>query len=170
MSCWDCFMDWINKNGDLFSFIGLFLTILTFIGIFLNNQAIERLNKKNFKINRMPENLRDLILISNTLSDLCVNFEENKKLIKKDIYKIIPVLKSLKKSLNHNELDSVKTLWDCVVSIDYWHFEGKFNLIHRLLFTDKIMTEDLVTDVENMLTRLITDIQNIELDSKRNLL
>ena len=72
-------MDWIDKCGNLFSFLGLILTILTFAGVIWNKRILKVLNKKNFKLNRMPENLSDLKEISNKISDLLAEFEQNKK-------------------------------------------------------------------------------------------
>jgi len=75
-------MDWIDKCGNLFSFLGLILTILTFAGVIWNKRILKVLNKKNFKLNRMPENLSDLKEISNKISDLLAEFEQNKKELK----------------------------------------------------------------------------------------
>ena len=77
-------MEWINKYGSLFSLIGLALTLLTFIGVLLNKGVLKKLNRKNFRVNRMPENLKDLKAISDRITDLLLDFNSNKKDIKSD--------------------------------------------------------------------------------------
>ncbi len=162
--------DWINDNGDWFSFLGLILTFLTFVGVLLNKRNINKLNRKNFKVNRMPENLNDLKNISNSVSDLILDFDDKKKEIKSELSKISPILKSLKKSLNSGEIEHLKTLNSSIKNLDYWKIEGeKIKWFKKHSGKEKEMTERLVNDIEIKLTRLITDIENIGKDNLKNL-
>lgn len=164
-------MDWINKYGNLFSFLGLMLTILTFIGVLWNKRILKALNKKNFKINRMPENLSDLKGISEKISDLLIAFEQNKKELKTELSKIQPILKSLTKSLTDKEMDNLLILRDSLKNIDNWTFEGEEKKWYRKIFSkQKEMTTVLVNEVDIKLTRLITDIDNIGRDNNKNLI
>jgi len=164
-------MDWINKYGNLFSFIGLGLTFLTFIGVLWSKRILNRLNMKNFKINRMPDNLNDLKVISNNISDLMIGFVQKKKEIKKELSKIQPILKSLNKSLESKEIDNLNALKSSIKNIDKWTYEGKqLKWYQKLLNKQEIMTETLIQEVDIKLTRLITDIDNIGKDNTKNLL
>ena len=164
-------MDWINKFGNLFSFIGLGLTILTFFGVLRNKKILNRLNTKNFKNNRMPENLADLKTISENISDLMTEFEQNKNKIKSELSKIQPILKSLSKSLENKEADNLISLKNSIKNIDGWYYDGEqLEWYQSWLNKREPMSEKLVQEVEIKLTRLITDIDNIGKDNTKNLL
>lgn len=164
-------MDWINKFGNLFSFIGLGLTILTFLGVLWNKKILTRLNKKNFKINRMPENLADLKKISENISDLMTEFVQKKREIKSELSKIQPILKSLSKSLENTEADNLNSLKSSIKNIDNWYYDGIQLKWYQSLLTKRVyMSEILVQEVDIKLTRLITDIDNIGKDNTKNLL
>jgi hypothetical protein len=162
---------WIDKWANLFTFLGLILTLLTFLGVIWNKKILNRLNKKNFKTNRMPENYSDLTRISEKLSDYLADFDNNKKEIKTEISKVSPILKSLKKSLNSNENENLVLLKSSIKKIDSWKYEGeKIVWYKKFIYGEKNMTEKLVNEVDIKLTRLITDIDNISKDNKKNLL
>lgn len=164
-------MDWINTYGNLFSFIGLGLTFLTLFGVLWNKRILNRLNMKNFKINRMPDNLNDLKEISDNISDLMIDFVQKKKEIKKELSKIQPILKSLNKSLESKEIDNLNALKSSIKNIDNWTYEGKqLRWYQKLLNKQEIITEILIQEVDIKLTRLITDIDNIGKDNTKNLL
>lgn len=164
-------MEWIDKYGNLFSLLGLGLSVLTFLGVLWNKSLLRTLNKKNFKINRMPENLTDLKDISENISDFLTDFENNKTNIRSELSKIQPILKSLNKSLNKNETDNLSSLKNSIKTIDSWTYEGAdLKWYQKLLNNKKEMTETLVKEVDIKLTRLITDIDNIGKDNKKKLL
>lgn len=163
--------DWINQNGNLFSFLGLIITFITFMGVFRTKWILLKINKKNYKINRMPDNYTDLKLISEKLSDYLADFANKKKDIKVELSKISPILKSLSKSLNSDEKEFLKSLKNSIAGIDNWKYEGeKISRFKELIFKEREMTEQLITEVDIKLTRLITDIDNIDKDNKKNLL
>ena len=163
--------EWINKYGNLFSFIGLLLTIMTFIGVIWNKNILNKINKKNYKINRMPENCNDLKVISENLSDFIADFPNKKKEIKSEISKISPILKSLSKSLDSDENENMLLLKKNIKGIDNWKYEGEsIAWYKKLLNREKEMTEHLINEVDIKLTRLITDIDNIDKDNQKNLL
>jgi hypothetical protein len=164
-------MEWIDKHGSLFSFLGLILTLLTFAGVIWNKRILKVLNKKNFKVNRMPENLSDLKEISDKISDLLIVFEQNKTDLKSEISKIQPILKSLTKSLSNNEMDNLTLLKNSINRIDSWTYEGEEKKWYKKIFSkQKEMTKVMVNEVDIKLTRLITDIDNIGRDHNKNLL
>lgn len=164
-------MEIINNYGNLFSLLGLSLTLLTFISVIFNKRVLNTLNKKNFKINRMPENLEDLKEISNNLSDLLTDFDNKKKNIKVELSKIQPILKSLTKSLNNDEMDNLTTLKKSTKNIDNWTYEGEeISFLKSIISKQKEMTENMVNEIDIKLTRLITDISNIGRDQSKNVL
>ncbi len=163
--------DWINQNGNLFSFLGLIITIITFLGVLRTRRILKKLNKKNYKINRMPENFKDLKIISDNLSDYLADFGNNKKEIKIELSKISPILKSLSKSLNSDEKEYMQSLKKSIAGIDNWKYEGeKISKFKKFIYKEKEMSEHLITEVDIKLTRLITDIYNIDKDNNKNLL
>ena len=162
-------MEWIDKYGSLFSFLGLGLTILTFLGVLWNKRVLKTLNQKNFKVNRMPKNLADLKKISNNISDLLISFNQKKKEIKSEISRIQPILKSLTKSLNKSEMDNLSSLKNSIKNIDSWTYEGEKKWYTTIFSNQKEMTEAMVDEVDIKLTRLITDIDNIGKDHKKDL-
>ncbi len=164
-------MEWINKYGSLFSLIGLALTLLTFIGVLLNKGVLKKLNRKNFRVNRMPENLKDLKAISDRITDLLLDFNSNKKDIKSELSKVQPTLKSLQKSLEKADKENFNSLKSSLKDIDNWTFEGaELKWYHKFFGTKKEMTESMVNEVDIKLTRLITDVENIGKDNTKNLI
>lgn len=161
---------WIKDTADLFSFIGFIITILTFLGVFFNYRVIARLNKKNFKLNRMPENLESLKTISQQITLLIVDFSQNKKNIKIELTKILPILKSLKKSLNNSENEYVVSLGKNLKDIDHWIITDEQISWYKNIFSKKkLLTENMVDEIDIQLTRLITDIDNIGKDTLKDL-
>lgn len=119
----------------------------------------------------MPQNLEDLKKISEHISNLSVEFEKNKKELKKEISIISPILKSLKKSLNTNEIDNVNKLTRSIKNVDKWVLlEKKKSWIHKFLPSRIVLTEEVVIEIDIKLIRLITDIENIKEDNEKNLL
>ena len=164
-------MEWIDKYGNLFSLIGLGFTLLTFIGVLLSKRVLKKLNKKNFRINRMPENLNDLKSISDRITDLLLNFNTNKKDIKNELSKVQPTLKSLEKSLEKSDKKNFNSLKSSLKGIDNWTFEGaELKWYQKVFGSKKEITENMVNEVDIKLTRLITDIENIGKDNTKNLI
>ncbi|MCC5928230.1 MAG: hypothetical protein JJU28_03200 [Cyclobacteriaceae bacterium] len=163
-------MEWVDKYGNLFSLIGLIITFFTLIGVVWNKRLLIRLNRKNFKLNRLPENLADLMKISENISDYIADFENNKKNVKYELSKIQPILKSLSKSLENNETDNMLKLKDSLKDIDNWTFESSekkwFNIFSK---QNQLMTEIMITEIYIKLNRLITDIENIGKDNNKSL-
>ncbi len=123
----------IENNGGLWSLIGILIALFTLYKVDSNKKLLKKFNKKNFKQNRMPENLESLKVISNNISSYLGDFENNKKNLKSEISKILPILKSLRKSLNPDEIDHYNTLKTSVKNIDKLRIDnGKIKLIKNL--------------------------------------
>lgn len=119
----------------------------------------------------MPENLESLKVISNNISSYLSDFENNKKKLKSEISKILPILKSLKKSLNPEEVDHYNTLKTSIRNIDKLRIDNKkIGFIDKHFNKEKVFTEDYADDIDIKLSRLITDIENIGKDHQRNLI
>ena len=163
--------DWINNCGNWFSFLGFFLTILTFLVVLLNRSIIKKLNKKNFRINRLPENLEELKEISKNITNYLSQFEENIKAIKIEMVKISPILKSIKKSLLKGENEYLLSLQESLKDIDYWVISGeRIAWYRKILGKEKNFTEQMADEVDIRLNRLITDIDTIGKDTQKDLL
>ncbi|EJL64324.1 hypothetical protein [Flavobacterium sp. CF136] len=67
----------MSELADILSIIGFIITIWTFIKVWDNTEQIKELNKKNFFINRLPDNLMDLKKSSSKISILISNIDEN---------------------------------------------------------------------------------------------
>lgn len=164
-------MDWIDKYGNLFSLIGLIITVITFYNVLRNKKILGGLNTKNFKLNRMPENISDLKNLSEYLSELLSDYDSNKKELKGELCKIQPILKSLSKSLVHEEMENLLILKRSLKNIDNWTYEGvKKSWYEKGFIKQKEMSESMVIEIDIKLNRLITDLENIGRDNNKNLL
>ncbi len=161
----------INEWANGFTFIGLIVTIVTFFGVLINKSLLKRINRKSFSINRMPENLSDLKIISRNVSVLNSEFDIKKSEILIEINKLLPILKSLKKSLNKKDLEHFDSLNLEVKKINKVYYEeSKVTRIRKLAGNYVILNEDFVDKIYRLLSVLITDIENIASDNKQNLI
>lgn len=161
----------INDYANLFTFIGLIISIFTLYKVWSNKKELEKLNKKNYAKNRMPENLDILKQISSRISGLNYMFEQNKIDLNNEIIKIRPVLKSLIKSLSQEDMEHVSNLDKLLSKPLYFNIDDvplwrKLPLYKNFL----IITEDKVDEVYVKLTAVITDIDIISKDTNKNLL
>lgn len=157
--------------ADILTIIGFLITILTFLKVINNSKEIKELNKKNFFINRLPENLHDLKKSSSKLSILISQTENNKKEILIEISGLSPILKSIKRSLKKEDLEHYNLLKEEVdkhkktyISIDdvAW--------IRKLTKNFNLLEEAYIDKTYRYLSTLITDIENMNKDYKKDLL
>ncbi|MDR6457192.1 hypothetical protein J2786_000285 [Chryseobacterium vietnamense] len=161
----------INDYANLFTFIGFIITILTFIVAINNKKILKAINKKSFSINRLPENLEDLKNLSRKISVLNANYDTNKKTIVIEIKQISPILKSLRKSLNKNDLEHFNRLNIEIKKMkNVYHNSNDISFLKKIIKNYIILDERFVDNVYILLTVLITDIENIQKDNKQNLL
>ncbi|MGH1519872.1 hypothetical protein [Chryseobacterium sp. JK1] len=157
--------------ADILTIIGFLITILTFLKVINNSKEIKELNKKNFFINRLPENLHDLKKSSSKLSVLISQTDNNKKEILIEISGLSPILKSIKRSLKKEDLEHYNLLKEEVdkhkktyISIDdvAW--------IRKLTKNFNLLEEAYIDKTYRYLSTLITDIENMNKDYKKDLL
>lgn len=161
----------ITESADWFSFIGFIITVLTFIGVIFNDCLLNEINRKSFSINRMPENLNDLKTLSRNISVLNSEFENNKLEILTEINKLSPVLKSLKKSLNKEDLEHYNSLKTEVAKIKSIYYDiNEVKIFRRITGMYVILNEEFTDKIYRLLTVLITDIENIANDNRQNLI
>lgn len=161
----------ISDSADWFTFFGFILTIFTFLGVWLNKRLLNRINRKSFSINRMPENLSDLKTISRNVSILNSEFSTKKSDLLIEINKLSPILKSLKKSLNKTDLEHFNALeYEIKKMKKVYYEEKKVKFIRRFFGNYVILNEDFGDKIYRLLTVLITDIENISNDNKQNLI
>lgn len=163
--------EFIKETADWFSFIGFIITLLTFWGVLCNKKVLKKLNRKSFSINRMPENLSDLKIISRAISILNSDFANKKSDLLIEMNKLAPILKSLKKSLEKSDLEHYNLLNSELKKINQVYYDiNNVKPIRKILGYYVIMDEDLVDKIYRLLTVLITDIENISNDNKQNLI
>lgn len=161
----------ISDWADWFTFIGFIITGLTFFGVWFNKKLLDRINRKSFSINRMPENLNDLKIISRNVSILNAEFDIKRSEILVEINKLLPILKSLKKSLDKKDLEHFNSLNSAIKNIQNVFYEkSEVKPISKLFGNYVVLNEDFVDKTYRLLTVLITDIQNISNDNKQNLI
>lgn len=161
----------IDNYANLFTSLGLIISILTLYKVWSNKKELEKLNKKNYAKNRMPENLDNLKQISSQISTLNSMFEQNKIELNNEIVKIRPILKSLRKSLSQEDLEYVRNLDKILNKPLFFNIEDvpcwrKLPLYKKYL----IVTENKVDEVYIKLTAVITDIDVVSKDNNKNLL
>lgn len=161
----------MSDLANWLTIIGFIITLLTYFVVKNNKKEIQALNRKNLFINRAPENLIELKKSSSNLSKLISDINSNKKEILIEISKLAPILKSLKKSLENHDLEYLNLLkkeinkhHKMAYSIDeiYW-IRKKLNLY-------VILDENYLDKTYRYLTTLITDIENLDKDFKKDLL
>jgi len=158
-----------NISGVLEA-VGFILGFLTFIGVVLNKKEIKKLNKKNFFINRMPENLKDLKSASSKIVSLSSNIEENKDKILVEISILSPILKSLKKSLQKEDLEHFILLNNEIRKHKFTYLSiDNVVWFRRVVGYYNLLDDNYVRNVYRYLTILITDIENINKDFKKDL-
>ena len=161
----------IDDNANWFTFIGFIITIFTFIGVLCNKKYINKINRKNFTVNRMPENLSDLKTVSRNVSILNSQFDIKKSEILLEINKISPILKSLKKSLNKRDLEHFNSLYSEIKKINkLYNEENNVGRIRKIFGDYIILNEVFVDKIYRLLSVLITDIENILKDNKQNII
>ncbi|MEQ9300573.1 MAG: hypothetical protein RIF33_18520 [Cyclobacteriaceae bacterium] len=162
--------EWINLNGNWFSFLGLAISILTFMVAVWNRRGIEKLNKKNLKRTRMPQINSDLKTSYNSVTNLRAAFEDNRQEIKMEFSKISPLLSSLQKSLYSSEMKNVYKLEKSMSQLDNWMTEennsGITTWLKIKIGLKQQLNESHVERVMINLNRLITEVDNIEKDLK----
>jgi len=161
----------MSELADWLTIIGFIITILTYLVVRSNKKEINELNRKNFFVNRTPENLKELKNSSLALSRLISNLEENKREVLLEISKIAPILKSLKKSLREHDLEYFNLL---KVEVDkhrniFYKIED-VSWLKRKLKLYVILDEKYVDKTFIFLTTLITDIESLDKDFKKDLL
>ena len=163
--------EFVKETADWFSFIGFIITLCTFWGVLFNKKLLKKINRKSFSINRMPENLNDLKIISRSISIFNSDFANKKSELLIEMNKLSPILKSLKKSLEKTDLDHYNLLNSELKKMNQVYYDiSKVKTIRKLLGSYIIMDEDLVDKIYRFLTVLITDIENISNDNKQNLI
>ncbi len=132
---------------------------------------MKEFNKKNFFINRLPENLKDLKKSSARISVLISSIDESKNDILIEITNLSPILKSLKKSLKQEDMEYYNLL-KVEVNKHKKTYVDKENIrwFKKLFFKHKIIDETYVRTIYRYLTTLITDIENLNKDFKKDLL
>ena len=161
----------MGEIADILSIIGFFITIWTFLKVIDNTEELKEFNKKNFFINRLPENLKDLKKSSSKISILISNIDESKNEILIEISNLSPILKSLKKSLKEKDMDHYNLLKAEVNKHKNTYITIENVKQFRKLFSKyNIIDETYVRNIYRYLTTLITDIENINKDFKKDLL
>lgn len=161
----------MGEIADILSIIGFIITIWTFIKVIDNTKQLKEFNKKNFFINRLPENLKDLKKSSSKISILISNIDESKNEILIEISNLSPILKSLKKSLKEKDMEHYNLLKvEVNKHKDTYINKENINWFKKLFFKYNIIDETYVRTIYRYLTTLITDIENINKDFKKDLL
>lgn len=161
----------MSDLANWLTIIGFIITLLTYFVVKNNKKEIQALNRKNLFINRAPENLIELKKSSSNLSKLISDINSNKKEILIEISKLAPILKSLKKSLENHDLEYLNLLkkeinkhHKMAYSID------EISWIRKKLNLYVILDENYLDKTYRYLTTLITDIENLDKDFKKDLL
>ncbi|UTN02309.1 hypothetical protein L0669_13370 [Flavobacterium bizetiae] len=161
----------MSEIADIISIIGFIITIWTFIKIWDNTKQLRELNKKNFFINRLPDNLKDLKKSSSKISILISNIDGNKNEILVEISNLSPILKSTKKSLKDNDLEHYKLLETEVNKHKITFVDiNNVNWFRKFFNQYNILDENYARNIYRYLTTFITDIENMNKDFKKDLL
>lgn len=161
----------MGEIADIISIIGFIFTLWTLIKVIDNTKQLKEFNKKNFFVNRLPENLKDLKKSSSKISILISNIDESKNEILIEISNLSPILKSLKKSLTEKDMEHYNLLKVEVNKHKKTYIDvANVNWIRKLFSKYNIIDETYVRTIYRYLTTLITDIENINKDFKKDLL
>lgn len=161
----------MSDLANCLTIIGFIFTFFTWFMVRNNKKEILALNKKNLFINRAPENLIELKKSSSRLSILISDINSNKREILSEISKLAPILKSLKKSLEKHDLEYLNLLKTEINK----HHKMVYNVdevpwVRQKLNLYVILDENYLDKTYRYLTTLITDIENLDKDFKKDLL
>lgn len=161
----------ISAIADYLSIIGFMITIATFFVVRNNKKEIRELNKRNLFINRLPDNLKELKNTSLLLSRLISDINTNRKQILREISKLAPVLKSIKKSLKKHDLEYFNLLKDEVDKHKNMYYSiNEVSWIRKQFKLYYILDGQYIDKIYRSIATLITDIENLDKDFKKDLL
>ena len=167
-------MNFIDKNGDWFSFISLLISTMTFLVAVFIRRRLKDAEKLHFVKTRIPENIDHLKTNSKRISELLADFQNQKTEIKAELSRCLSYLKSVEFTLQKKESKSIYDIKSDIKSV-----LKKKNHKTRLFFFPvfiedwyngkKLLHEQHIDSIYISLSGLITELDNLVKDKNNRI-
>jgi len=165
---WAKFVTFIHDISDWLEALGFIAGIITVVKVFFLNNDVKKLQTKHLFQVRVDEHVKDLKTSSRKISKLLGNFQINLREIKIEIAKCIEYCNSIKKKVSTKDLDNLLPLIKKMKKLIKNKIDNNARVTKfQVFFRFKAISESEVDEVYQLLSSLITEIENFNNDLKK---